>query len=366
MILGSPQNRVVKMNYNYILFLIIIGISAFFVNLTGQDKQKKELLKTRIVLILAVLICSLKAYSVGNDTQSYVNLFYRFGSAPFLDIIWSESRYEIGFQIFTWIIYHIVQSPTVYFLIAYTIVFVCVYYWVKENSDEPFLSAISIIFLFLPFLLTGFRQGIAMGFTLLSYNHFKKKQWIRFGLTVLAGVLFHMTSIVSIVFFASFLIRQKWIRRAVVIVSFFLTYTYRVALFDVMNSVISIYEKFQIIDGAFPVLYFLMLLAIYIGAEFLAVRSESDSSDNGLNYELNMFSFSLMLVPFVELNGNMMRMVMYASMYAALLIPRICSAIDRKINPPISRYIVMIVLMFIFLRMVLFSESYAYLFIWEG
>lgn len=350
------------MNTSYIFLILFIVVVSFFIRIIFKSSEKKDEINAIAICVILALFCGLKSYSVGHDTMNYVNLFYRFGQTPMSELITTKGRFEIGYIVYTWLLYHISQSPTVYFIISYFLIFICFYKWINRNSSNICLSIVVLACLFLPFLLTGLRQAMALAIALLSYNALLDKKWVKCGIILTIAAMFHTTVLVMALFYCLLLLKKKWVRRVVVIVGSVVVFILRYQLFLVVNSIISTYEKFQINEGSIPFLYLTMLLAIYIFSEIFLNRQPMDDTSER---EITIFSYSLLLIPFVTLNAAMMRMVMYASIYSSLLVPKIGNSINKKFNIRCANYIIGIVCVYILLHMVLHSNVYEYRFIWE-
>ena len=273
------------MNYVYVYLILFVAAVYFILWTTIKNEYNRSRAIAVVIVMVLIFLSSFKASSVGYDSQNYINIFNVIGANSFKSVMFADMfRFEKGFVLYTWIMYHISSSHLIYFFFSYVIIYLLIYKWSVDNSDQPGFTIFVLMCVFFPFMLTGFRQTIAMAIIICSFTYYKKHEWFKCLLIILAAFLFHASSIIILFIYLLALIRKFWIRNSIILLGAALVVLRREAVFDFANSFMSQYEKFQIENGSKPYLYIAMLVIIYIAVIFLRkqiVRDYSDEENEG-------------------------------------------------------------------------------------
>lgn len=203
-----------------IIFLIVTAILYFKDNY--KDKKKIFYLEITALLILC-LFAALRDTSIGTDIKVYVvQLFNKakeskniidyykssiINNAGFIKV----SSYEYGFTFFTYIISNVFRNISILLFFIHAIIIIPIYYGskkiIKNNKYHTVFFLLFLLTMF-NFSLNGIRQsmGIAIsfyGFSLV-YNCDNKENNIKFLISVILSMLFHLTSIMILIPYAYF------------------------------------------------------------------------------------------------------------------------------------------------------------------
>lgn len=180
------------------LYLIIM-LYFFSISLVrGNGKIKKIL--TYIGGILLLLLLALKSSAVGNDTGNYIYYFNRLGQLDGLTD--PASRFEVGYQVYSKLIYLIFKNSQFLFIISSIICMAALILFLKKFSNNIAYSLFLFVGLrFYYFYLSGIRQSLAISIILVAFIYFRNnKKMISFLLIILA-TLFHNSAIIFLLIF---------------------------------------------------------------------------------------------------------------------------------------------------------------------
>lgn len=187
-----------------------------------------------------MLICGVRDYTIGIDTESYVAKYRNGGneytSEPLFDITYSIIRFFDG----TWHLWLLFVT-----IILYTPYIIAI----EKYSQAPVFSA--LIFLVSPCLfffdsMNGMRQWISGGFVLLAFLYRNEHRFKRTVLCLFIAIGFHLSSIVAIPFM---FVRNKTIPFFFVIILLVVTSVTCIALSHLnLNSV---FEQYSILLESF-------------------------------------------------------------------------------------------------------------------
>lgn len=174
-----------KMTIYWILVLAIL-IIGFPMQPHLSKKRAKAFLW--IAFLMLFVVSGFRAYSVGADTRTYINLFQHIESENFAD-----SRYEIGFLIYVSVLYSLSKDPGVLLIVSSVICIgsACLlsYYF----SKNPILSMMLYILLGSYFSqMNIMRQAIAMSIIEIAFILLtQKNQKITAAILIVLATTFH-------------------------------------------------------------------------------------------------------------------------------------------------------------------------------
>lgn len=310
--------------------------------------SKTGTIGNKIILLLpflqVYLILSLKNYSVGTDTISYLE-----GFTAILHITWQDIlnfqihnlvfNFERGFIALSKCITMLTKDFTVYSAIVYVIMVVPLYTFIKKHSAMPFLSLILFIaFGFLNFYFSGMRQAIAISIVLLSYDCIVKRKMWRFFLLITIAALFHKS---AIFFFPAYFLMNVTITPLIgmfYLISLVVTYVFRIHILGFLTQYM--YEGLQIEDtGAYTLL--LIVLMTFVLGMFSYKKVTAMNSNNKLIYNLIAVAVGLMIFNTVSNIG--LRAANYYYIFMILFIPNILISLKNEL---IRRVAITVVVVF--------------------
>lgn len=169
----------------FIFFYILIFILSF--------KIKKEKFTIFDVILIFLLIMFSGLRGVGIDYELYGKIY----NSPFQ----LESRTGIGFTYLMYLykyILHLDYQALIFTVSIITIL--CIYYFIKKNSERPGLSI--LIYVSLGFYTTSFnmfRQSLSIALVLVASHLYNNKKIFKSILLYCCGFLVHSSSIIAIV-----------------------------------------------------------------------------------------------------------------------------------------------------------------------
>ena len=360
----------------YIAIVILIVLECMmFRRINKSGKLYKTVFYVTILFIAFVV--GLRSSNVGHDTQNYYDINMRIVQLDLkhLFITKPDSSLEKGYLLLVWLFGHVSKNPAVFFLACALFEFIVTGIWLHNNSTEPFLSLLIFVCMFLTFYLTGLRQSLAMTFLLIAYGCLRKKQYLWFFVFCTVAFLFHRS---TIIFFGVFFIsrfKSPFIYVFSCIIAYPIIYSLRRTLFFQLATVFSRYEHYRVLSHGDAVNYTLLLAIIVVGAIFLrryTLTSGYEERGYVVDYEhyqnyLNMVATAFALMPLVGINGNMLRVAMYFSMFVCLLIVEMFRRIDSSAIRGVIKVVSLTILILLFLNSIDTSATYKYEFVgWEN
>lgn len=171
-----------------ILFVIIFQRMARNGRMTYILSQKASLITC--VLLLAT-VQGFRAYSVGTDTKSYVEMF----------LYPDKYGHEIGFKLLCDAIRWISDSPSMFLFTCALIINGGVAIACYKMSEIPCLSMLLWVFLYYYFAsFNAIRQYLAIALLLNGYCYARSKKWLKYLFCLIMAVSFHQSAIIGIVF----------------------------------------------------------------------------------------------------------------------------------------------------------------------
>lgn len=180
-----------------ILYSALLAVTLLF-SFFSNNKKLNKFLYIAICAIL-ILLVGLRKDTVGNDSANYAYFYSDYGKLS-LSQLSSNSRFEIGYLFYSWLLYQI--NPNYYFLFLVTAVIslVPVFVVMYKMSDNPIYS----IFIFLCFryyfsYMNVLRQGIAFAFIFVAVYLLCKKKIIIPILLIVLSSFFHVAAILALI-----------------------------------------------------------------------------------------------------------------------------------------------------------------------
>lgn len=187
------------MIFYYFIFFSIVAIlflSRFFTN-------RKEYVMFFIAVIL-ILIAGFKTIGVDMDSVTYVEVFNSVGSpGSYFTDYQDNSFFEPAYYLIPSILTNYFKLDVVWVFFTFAILGVTLkFIAISKLTDFAFLSIIVYFsHFFLLHELTQIRAGVASGILLLSIIEIERRNFLRFLLLIVAGMLFHYSMIIFLPFY---------------------------------------------------------------------------------------------------------------------------------------------------------------------
>jgi hypothetical protein len=228
----------------YILLLYIL-VMALILYGKGQSRGKDKLF-LMLTFGVFLFLSAFRASFVGNDTDSYLNLFYLISGSDNSEVF--TSRYEVGYVYLNKLISYFSANPQAILIVTSCIILLGFSRFIYKNSNYIWLS----VFLF--FILRYFdatmntlRFNIALVIILYSYYFIKRKKMLVFILFTLIASLFHITAIIFLLAYP--ISRLKFNIKTIVVLTvtgFILFSGFSV----ILQKVIEIFPRYQYYIGS--------------------------------------------------------------------------------------------------------------------
>lgn len=353
-----------------LLYYIILGV-IIFECLLFNDKEKRGKYLFGITVFIIAIAAGMRSYSVGHDTLNYARIFINTSQYNLNEIL-SGIAYpdiEIGYMLVSWFFGQFSTNPSHFFLFVSLIQFFIVGFWIWKNSKEPFLSFLIFFCMFFTFYITGIRQSIAFSILLWSYVDVEKRKVIKFLLKVILASMFHSTAIIFVCVYFIYKIKNSNILYILAMSLFPIVYIFRSSLFTFGISIFQKYDNYEILTHGDAISYTVLMILIGFTAFFFKNTNLETGLIEQKNYSFysNLVSVSILIIPFAGVNGAMLRIAMYFFMPVCHLIIYIYNRIEEFPIRVLIRIITISMVVFMFLRNMLSSDTYQYEFIgWEN
>ncbi|MDR0745062.1 MAG: EpsG family protein [Mediterranea sp.] len=199
---------------DFVIFFTVIVcctfIFCYYISTIYRKEHIRDIRSTHenniyltFVFILVGLLVTLRSVVVGNDTETYVELFERIADLQYGDVL-DYLRYEIGYLYLNKFVSHISTHPQTILIVTGIITTASYYLFIKKYSKSVYLSVFMFILLrYMDQTMNIIRECIALSILFYAYNFIEQKKLVPFILSVLFASLFHKT---AIIFLAAWLI----------------------------------------------------------------------------------------------------------------------------------------------------------------
>lgn len=185
----------------YIALIFSLIFLNFFLRSEKHENNKKAFLI--IAFFIFFIISALRTQMVGADTKQYC---WAFDLIKEHSLEWSfeNLRFEKGFIVFCKLLSYISMDSQILIIVSSFIIISVVFYFIKENSVNPFLSVLLFVLLNYYFMyISAMRQALAIACCLIGYTFFyKKEKYKPFILTIILASLFHTSALCMLILLA--------------------------------------------------------------------------------------------------------------------------------------------------------------------
>lgn len=181
------------------LYIIIFSFSFFFVLIDSLTRKNTKIIFVFLMLLISFL--SMFRYGSGTDYYGYQYHFYM-NPGQFSSTLEFKSGLEMGYQIWMFLFKYLNLNFDIFIFVTSGIMMSLVYVTILRYSNFKLLSFLMFYAVYYNiYINSGIRQGIALSIILYSYYKFiPYKNYYKFILYVLFSSLFHISSLIVLVF----------------------------------------------------------------------------------------------------------------------------------------------------------------------
>lgn len=299
---------------------------------------------------ILIIVSGFRGVDVGIDTYTYSQIFKTIINQD-LSVSFISLDLEKGFVLFNYLVAVLFGDNFQVLLIIASLFFIfTVGLIVYEYSEIAWMSFYLFIALgYYTFGMSGMRQAIAIGFTLLSYHLVKRGKIFISIITFVLAILFHYS---AVIFLPIYFIRRLKINNINVLVSLFLIVLiklYAIYIFSFMNGFARTpYEEVE--TGGVLMYYFIVITAVF--GYYYRVRL--NRKDDDLFF---MMIATIALWPIAQINQAMFRITFYYSFFIVVFMPNSLKLVEDKRLRLIYGAVYLLVTSYFFYEKVLFDGS---------
>lgn len=358
---------------NLTLVLISLFVILGLISPNTHQGRKKFIIISCLLLMLSASLRSLSYGSVGNDTMNYFHMFTNISESSWSEI-WDMfvARYfasggeeDIGFLVLMKLVSYITSSFHAFTFIAELLFFIPFGIYLYRFSN----GILELIFAFIFYTalvhthaMSGARQFYAMGFGILVFLYFSKKEYKKAVISLLLGATIHLSLLLVVLpcLVAYLTPKQMKTIHITLFILFPIVMLMTNQIISFMGNVIGVekyaaYGSQDVVGGTETFIFLLELLSLicYIGISKKDIENSNDIKN--LYAMIPCFTF---FGPLIYSNGSMIRISMYSYMYLTLLLPYALKGIFKN-NYKAALWIFILALSF------LMKGSLIYHFFWE-
>ena len=327
------------------------------------------------MIILFILESSLRSVNVGPDTQGYYNDYNTISGLSWSDI-WGGfiSSYQQGegkdpgFVLFVKLVQALPGDFNFFLFVSALIFFIplgLILYKYSTHSLQLVFAFTLYVALFHIVALSGIRQQIATGLTFLALYELGKGRMWRCILFIALGSIIHISALVFLL--APLLSLFNWRYLKPIHLGSFLTIPFvalnagailSITASFLANDYYSAYGTGESTGEAFVYIILMELLSFFC---YLAIKRDQLRDNPNVTLLYLMLPLLTVTVPLISLNGAMIRIGQYFTLYMMLLAPIAVDSLSRRTSRS-GIYIIMIAALIV---LSLNSGSFHYSFFWQ-
>lgn len=361
------------MNIKAVLFFFII-LLGLVLGMGEDPKGQKRKWYVIIIITLLILESSLRSVSVGPDTRGYLSDFIRTKYLTWTDVFLSfkiayieGEEKDIGFWVFVKL-FQIISMDFNMFLFVCALVFfvplgIILYRYSSHVLQLVFAFSLYVA-LFNIVALSGVRQQIATGFTFMAFLQLGKKHYWKAILIIAFGSLIHISSLIfllvpfcNVVLFRKIKTIHLFLFAAIpFIVAFSGTIMSFLASF-LANDYYASYGKYEVSGGVYTYVVLMELLSLFC---YVGIKKDVVLNDFIWGLFYTMLPLVTVTAPLISLNGAMIRIGQYFTLYMMLLVPKAIDSMFFYANRKIIYFSLIAILVFLSLK-----TNFHYYFFWQ-
>jgi hypothetical protein len=303
-----------------IIYIIVILLPLLFYPLQKKDKH----LYILVIAFMLILIMGLRGVTVGVDISMYKSYFEDAKVARVLNML-KIGRFDPGYNVFQFIIAKVFGSFRLFLFIIAIFYVSIVAILIRRYSSNAWLSFFLFIsFGFFTFGLTGLRQAIAIGCTILSFLSIQQRKTGSSILWLVLGVSFHLSALIFIIVY--FLNKLKPNSNNI-----FFIILFSLSIFIFSDQLLSVFNSFarnpyHSVETGGRMMYLFLVAVVLFSLIYLNRILTADYSNKLLYF--CMIS-TVAIWPICMMNPVLFRLSYYYFIYIIIFIPNLISSMEN-------------------------------------
>lgn len=325
----------------------------------SEENQKKNYCLLTALFMIVIIGC--RSVNVGIDTLSYADIF---SNVNFWGLKNSLNTMDIeqGYIVLQYFLGRIGGVKLLLIVEACVLILPFTIIVYKYSRMLWFSFFIFITFDTFIFSLSGIRQSLAIGCTMVAFLFIKRDNLVGFLLSALLAISFHMTAIFFLP--AYWLNKMELSRKNIIIfiIGIIGVFLFSDSIFQFLNSNARL--EYNYIETGGTLMFVFQMITLCIGIFYRKALLQEDKNNKFFFYALFV---TIAFFPLTRTNPTLFRMTYYYSAYMTLFIPNMFSVIkDKGIRwLLISVYIVIFLYYFIFKTNLVDIQVLPYYFFWQ-
>lgn len=316
------------------LFIVLEGM--FFSSMTNVSIKKRNVIFAIILFLQLFIPAGLRNIEILNDTQTYADHFQMINPQSIFQINPIE-RFEAGYQVFENFVFLKISHETVMLLIISSFIIQLSYiiFFFKYSNALWFTVFLYFGLTHYFFVVSGIRQGLAIGIYNFAVIFLINKRWIIYSLITLLAAQFHSSAylllLIPLIDWIKLTRKTLFIYLGVILACFLFLESILDAFFSFFPTYgIDYMEKERISESKTGI--YLILITYLIG---LIIILRNFDFKQHTHIQKIMFIFYLALIMFLVLSikiSILVRFTHYFIPFSIVMLSNSCSEIKSKIN----------------------------------
>ncbi len=315
----------------YFLLIIIPAFFCFFaVKKTGKKRTlcigsddfiKENNYAIAVFFVLFLLLLILRDETVGRDLLSYKGYFQSYFYRPLNSIDFSQV--ESLFKALYWLIGRVSHDFQFYLAVIAVLTVIPIATLYNEEKSHSYLKI--VLFLNMTtfvMIISGIRQGLALGLGMIAYRFVRKKNWIAFLLVVLLALGIHHSAFMILFMYPLYHISFKKKHLLFIVPAVGFSFIFNRQIFVFANNLLAEFSDEYVtqINATGAVTTLLLFLAFAVFSFVIPDETKMDKETLALR---NFMVFSVFMQCFSPLHTLAMRLNYYFILFIPLLLPKI-------------------------------------------
>lgn len=354
---------------HYVFFIFVLGIVIIAGTVFRQINMRyslpvrtigKEAVLYSVFLFLG-LVAILRGPVVGNDTETYIDLFRSIAQSNDLSVF--LLRYEIGYVWFNKICSKVSENPQTIIIISGIITTVGYLYFFKRYSKAVFLSVVMFVCLrYYDQTLNIIRECIAICILLYSYKYIANHNFIKFCLCVILAFVFHKTAIIFLI--AWWIVKLEFKMRNLLLISS-LSIVFAIQFGAIFQHLLTVFETYSYYDGGkyfgetrLATILMLVMQVVFLGLAFYIRKKNISHVSADDDRMLMLWSVGICIL-IVSTQFNLLdRIATYFNVFSLVALPNLISIIGNKNNKLVVSTMLVILLLGYYISILEFKSSW--------
>lgn len=340
-------------NYYTIMLYVIIIMTLFYKYVLRKD-VRNDVKYLKLIFAVLLLFNTFKYIPSIIDLDNYLPFFHEMKKLNIIEIF-SLNSFEIGYCLYNKLIITLTDSDRIFIFCTAILSLIGVFYFIKENSKNYFLSVYLYITLNFYFYTLGvLRQSIALSCLLFSYRFIEHKKPIKYVITILIASTFHNTILICLPLYFLCNIKNKRIMLSfLAIISLIVLFLKKqlIILFSYFTT--NNYLEILVSGEGYKMLLFLIILVLLC---LCIIKKYSLHIANNTNYFI-ILSVGIITQLIATEASVAARLTIYFTVFIIVLLPNIFEELKSKMKLEKYRIIYIILILLFFLMYIYFIIS---------